>query len=29
VQQAIEEMALYEDSIEALEIELYNLGAGY
>lgn len=29
VQQVIEEMALYEDSIEALEIELYNLGAGY
>lgn len=29
VQQIIEEMALYEDSIEALEIELYNLGGGY
>lgn len=28
-QQVIEEMALYEDSIEALEIELYNLGADY
>ncbi|MDV6344644.1 hypothetical protein [Nitrosomonas sp. Is37] len=26
VQQVIEEMALYEDSIEVLEIELYNLG---
>lgn len=29
VQQIIEEMALYEDSIEALEIELYNLGGSY
>lgn len=29
VQQLIEEMGLYEDSIEALEIELYNLGGDY
>lgn len=29
VQQIIEEMALHEDSIEALEIELYNLGGNH
>jgi len=28
VQQIMEEMALYENNIEALEIELYNLGSG-
>lgn len=29
VQQLIEEMEFYEDSIDALEIELYKLGGGY
>ena len=29
VQQLIEDIDLYEDNIEALEIELYNLGGGY
>lgn len=29
VQQLIEDIELYEDNIEALEIELYNLGGGY
>lgn len=29
VQQLIEDMALYADSIETLEIELYNLEGGY
>ena len=29
VERILEEMALYENNIEALEIELYNLGSGY